>query len=61
MIYPLFHGFFPVTFQENVTAPYVSPDVTGLHFVETFDGEASMASPLHPHWGKMEEERITLW
>lgn len=34
------------TDEENVTAPYVSPDVRGLHFVETFDGEAS---PLGKH------------
>ena len=24
-----------------MTVPYVSPDVAGLHFVETFDGDAA--------------------
>jgi len=28
-----------VSAEDNVTVPYVSPDVSGLHFAETFDGD----------------------
>ena len=35
------HPFFPSFLQDNVTVPYVSPDVSGLHFAETFDGDVA--------------------
>ena len=34
--------------EDNTSVPYVAPDVSGLHFAETFDGEVTWLTT----WGK---------